>query len=154
MSARCRLCGDAFHADPDTEGWMGLVCPGDSATAYEADAFLSRLTEAYATHIAAEFSVLHAEIAERRRRWYERTRTEVTPERLQADCDERTDVELSRQRREEVFQSYGDLEIDFPHLTVPGKAPPRPPLVRSGRDKTESEDALLYLGEDRQEEGS
>lgn len=142
---RCLLCGDAFHDSPDTEGWMGLICPGASATEKQAEVFLCSLAKAYAEHIAAEFEVLNEMIAERRRIWYERTRTDVTHEVLQADCNVRTGVEQGRQRTAEVFQEFGGFEMDLPHLTVKGRVAQRPLVQSSGRDKGEPEDAQLYI---------
>ena len=141
---RCSLCGDKAHDEPDTEGWMGLLCPGAQATEEQAEAFRSQLARAFAEHITAEFDVLNTEIAERRRLWYERTRNEVTPAALQADCDVRTDDELDRQRREDLIVPFGEFELPA-HLTVPGEVPQRPPILRTGRDVAEPEDSLLFV---------
>ncbi len=139
---RCGYCGDRYHQEPDTEGWMGLICPGASATEEEAEAFSTRLCEAYAAHVAAEFTELHAQLAERRRLWYARVRTHVSPAELQADADVRTTAEITRQLRDEVWQPES-FEIDLPpHLTVPGGVPDRPTVVRPGEDP---ENADLYV---------
>lgn len=123
---------------------MGLICPGASATEEQAEAFLASLAKAYAEHIAAEFEVLNEMIAERRRLWYERTRTDVTHEVLQADCNVRTGVEQGRQRTAEVFQPFGGFDLPE-HLTVKGRVAQRPLIQSSGRDKGEPEDAQLYI---------
>lgn len=135
---RCGYCGDKYHEEPDQEGWMGLICPGSSAPLEEGEAFSQRLTEAYAAHIAAEFSELHAQLAERRRLWYARVRTHVSPAELQADADVRTTAEITRQLRDEVWQPE-EFEIDVPHLTVRGEVP------RSERLTGVTEDTLLYV---------
>lgn len=144
----CSLCGGEFHEEPDTEGWMGLLCPGSSATEEEAEQFLSDLAQAFAAHMAEEFEKHNDWINERRDLWYKRERTDVTQEELQANCNQLTDTEVSRQKREEVFQPFGEFEVELPpHLVVRGE-PPKGSGISTATSPFQEEDWKLYVGDD------
>lgn len=149
-SQRCALCGDIFHQEPDTrQDQFGQYCPGNGADQQQRDTYIQAVMEGYLNLLTVEADHYADEIERKKRLWYQRERSEATHEELQADCDtrvqevgERVPVEPS-----ELVIDISDL-IDPPHLTVPGEVPEkRSPLIEvHEKDRTEPEDAALWLG--------
>lgn len=156
---RCPLCGDDFHPEADTEDWMGLYCPSVNAPEQDQQAFRSALAKTWAEEFAKEvrtFFEWEDGRPARNAAWDARSRADgldksdlpgvaIPSQALQEDCTQRTVAEITRQKREEVFQPYGEFEIDVPHLTVKGQAP-QPRLVQaSTTEQRDPDDALLYV---------
>lgn len=148
MTERCSLCGGQPHPCPDTQqDQFGLICPGPTASQEEQDTYLAHLVSAYLNLLTTEAENYANEINRRKQLWYERTRSEVSQEELQADCDnrvqevgERVSVEPS-----ELIIDLSDL-IDPAHLTVPGEVPQRSAWVtRPRRGYAQPSDALLFM---------
>jgi hypothetical protein len=150
MTDKCELCGGSSHPSPDTQAdQFGLVCPGSDADERERDIYLAALTQAYLNLLTTEAENYVNEISRRKELWYQRTRSEVTQEELQADCDNRVTKLHYRGPGEqsEAILVTPDLDIDPPHLTVRGVVPPRRTLIKVfHRDKSQPDDAALWLG--------
>jgi hypothetical protein len=154
---KCCLCGDAFHLEKDTRtDQFGQTCPGALASQEQRDHYIQAVMEAYLNLLTAEADHYADEIERKKRLWYDRTRSEATHEELQADCDERVQEVGERVPVEpsELVIDLSDL-IDPPHLTVPGEVPEkRSPLIQvSEKDRTEPNDAALWLGTQEEKDG-
>ena len=148
MSQRCELCGGASHPSPDTQqDQFGLICPGPTAAQEEQDTYLAHLVSAYLNLLTTEAENYANTIGERKRLWYERTRSEVSQEELQADCDHLVqEVTKSPSLNPSALSTPESLEIDPPHLTVPGEVPQRSTwITATHRTKAQPEDALLFM---------
>lgn len=160
---RCELCGDDFHETADTQEWLGLYCPGAAASVEDQQAYRSALAITFAQYWEAEvrhFFDWEDGREERNAAWDTRQRADGltkaelpevarTSTALAADCVVRTESELDRQRRDEIFAPYGGFDVDIAHLTVPGQVPIRPAMVRTKKEKLcDPTDQLLFLGDD------
>lgn len=147
MGDKCELCGDTYH-----EGWddrmdqFGMVCPGAHAGEREREIYIRAVTAGY-LKLLTEIDHYKDTIEDRKRLWYERTRSDATQEELQADCDQRVQ-EVGERVPVEPSELIIDLSdvIDPPHLTVPGEVPTRSGLIQvHEKDRTEPEDAALFV---------
>lgn len=149
----CSLCAAGWHAEPDTEDqvWMGLTCPGENGTEQEKSQFLIDLKAKYDEEVALQEQAaedLEDQADDLKEIWQGRIRNpEVTHEMLVEDVNVRVGTEVGRQKTAEVFQE-AEFEIDVPHLTVPGRAPERPPMITTVSHPAKghtSEDYLFFL---------
>lgn len=148
MADKCELCGDDFHQEADARiDQFGLTCPGSAADQDTRDAYITAVMGSY-LNMLMEAADRHADaIEERKKLWYQRTRSDATHEELQADCDERVQ-EVGERVPVEPSEFVIDLSdlIEPAHLTVPGEVPKRPPLIQvHEKDRTEPEDAALFV---------
>lgn len=169
MAERCELCGDDWHAEADTEGWKGICCPGAHASQEQRDEFIQKLGPAYLEHLLAEAEEYANAIGERKRRWYERERTEVTHGELQTDLDTRVEDAKDAQPWLRVGPSTPDeviaaqlkadelsrgFEVDPPHLAVPMRptvhdhAPGDPLVELTPEQKRQEYDAMMFVKDD------
>lgn len=177
MRLRCELCGDHYHEEPDPleEAWMGLRCPGALASNLEQAEFLQALTDAYARWVQNQSEVLDNReewLAERKRLWYERKRSEATHGQLIDDCD-KTTRELSEHMpwnkvnsstpvetildmiEADLIEEASFLTVGEKHIQVPSPPiTPNPeltknlsPLIAKEHRASQAEDMLLYFGD-------
>lgn len=148
MADKCELCGDKAHSEPDTrKDQFGLICPGSAASQEERDTYIQALGEGYLT-LLTEVEHYKDTIEDRKRLWYQRERSEVSQDELQADCDVQV-AKLHYQRSPEQSDAVlvtPDLDLYPPHLTVQGRVSARPNLIKvHEKDRTEPEDAALFV---------
>jgi hypothetical protein len=143
----CPLCGGAPHPCPDTRAdQFGLICPGPDGTEDQIGFYLNAITQAYLNYLSQVQEYVD-EIARRKQLWYERTRSEVTQEELQADCD----LRVAERHPEgavgdtEPFQEGEGFDVDIPHLTVPGKVPTRRLSDLGGPRYVKSGDEMMFM---------
>jgi hypothetical protein len=145
---KCELCGDEYHEQADTRAdHFGYVCPGAIASQEERDAYIQAVGVAY-LNLLSEVEHYKDTIEERKRLWYQRERSEVPHEQLQADCDERVQ-EIHPGGvlpPPEPFVIPDSAEPDRSHLTVAGEVPRRPGLVQVHEPTwTKPGDAALFV---------
>lgn len=149
----CSLCAADWHAEPDSEDqvWMGLTCPGENGTEQEKTQFLVDLKTKYEEEVARQEQTaenFEEQVEDLTKLWKGRARNpEVTHEMLVEDVNARVGTEIGRQKSAEVFQE-AEFEVDVPHLTVPGKAPDRPPMVTTVSHPAKghtSEDYMMFV---------
>lgn len=151
---RCALCGGESHPSPDTRAdQFGLICPGPDACHEDQHTYRAALTQAYLDYLTREAQEYVDTVARRRELWYSRERTEVTHEELQADCDAR----VAQRHPEGIGSQPGpvaaDLEIDPPHLTVPGRFYRGMRNLRPGGRRTKDGDEMLFMPTQEEESG-